>query len=119
MLQPLLNRPAGQPADGTRRLWYLAFQQGHDFRGQEVAGRCSDMIDRSLYHLQGSFDRSVKHRYRVAEASSVFKTFQHRAQALEGRVVVKQGLCKRFFGEACAQALSFLNVSECFFVSLR
>ena len=77
LLEPLLHGPAGQPADGTRRLWYLAFQQGHDFRGQEMAGRCSDMIDRSLNHLQGSFDRSVKHRNRVAEASSVFETFQH------------------------------------------
>ena len=34
----------------------------------------------------------------------MFETFQHRAQALEGRVVVKQGLCKRFFGEAQAGA---------------
>ena len=38
---------------------------------------------------------------------------------MEGCVVVKQGLRKRFFGEACAQALCFLNVSEGFFVSLR
>ena len=119
LFKPLLNGPAGQASDGTRRLWHLAFQQGHDFRGQEVAGRCSDVINRSLNHLQGSFDRSVKHRDRVPEASSVFEAFQHRAQALEGRVVVKQGLCKRFFGEACAQALCFLNVCEGFFVSLR
>ena len=118
LFEPLLHRPASQTSHGSRRLGYLALKQGHDFRREQVAGCGSDVINRPLDHLQRSLHGSVEHGDRVAQAPSMFQALEHRAETLEGRVVVEEGLSERFFCESGSEPLCFLDVSEGFLVRL-
>ena len=118
LFEPLLHRPASQTSYGPRCLGDLALKQGHDFRREQMAGCGSDVINRSLNHLQRSLDGSVKHGDRVAQAPSMFQALEHRAETLEGRVVIEEGLCERFFCESSSEPLCFLDISEGFLVRL-
>ena len=118
LLQALLDRPASEAAYGSCCLRHLPLKQRHDLRGEQMTGCRSDMVDGALNHLKRTFHRTVEHRHGVAQATCVFQPLKHRTKALEGVVVVQQGLSQGLFSQACTQSFCFLNVGEGLFMGL-
>ena len=116
LLQALLDRPASETAYGSCCLRHLPLKQRHDLRGEQMAGRRSDMVDGTLNHLKRTFHRTVEHGHGVAQATCVFQPLEHRTKALEGVVVVQQGLSQGLFSQACTQPFCFLNIGESLFM---
>ena len=118
LFQSLLNGPASQAAHGARCLRDLPLEEGHDLGRKEMTWCRCHVVNRPLDDLQCAFNRSVQHGHGIAKTACVLQALKHRAQALEGGVVVQQGLREGFFSESSTKPLRFLDVGERFLVGV-